>query len=777
MEDGVAVSGGGEAFGAPGIGPTMAAGDKDLVLRALGSSRVWATIGGGIVNEVFWPTAGRPQLRDLGFLVIGTGYWVEVKRAANYTMWTPDPACPSPRIVHRDERFTLDVEVVCDADRDVVLVRYVLTPTADHPDPVLAVHVLAAARLGGSGRGNDAWTDGSVLHAARGDECLAIVADPPFAATSVGFVGASDAWQDLAAHGTPTWSFSGAHGGNVALSGSCAGHSGVLALAFSTTPTGARTLAASSLAEGFEQVRQQFESGWYRWITHGLPFTAIDTAAGLAWASAMVLKVHEDVTFPGAIVASLATPWGSAHDDPGGYHLVWPRDCAESALALAAIGFQDDALRTLRFLAATQSPDGHWPQNFTPGGDAYWIGLQLDETALPVILAVKLGELGAVSATDPTLRAMVSRAASYLAAHGPASDQDRWEESAGLNPFTLAAAIAALAGAALGGWLDQRDADYALSLADWWNARVEDLVYVADSELDRHYGTAGHYERIAAPGTGGTRGRFVLANRGGEAVDRDRLVGLEFLALVRYGLRRADDPRIVDTVRIVDAELGRDVGAGPLYHRYQADGYGEHDDGAPFDGSGVGRLWPLLAGERGHFAVESGGDPTAYVEAMIAATSAGLMLPEQVWDTDPIDARRLRPGHPSGSAMPLVWAHAEFLKLLTVSSTPSRPDRITAVATRYAQPPAGPVAHVRGEAELTVPRGEIVIEHDAPFVAHIGTDRWQHATDVESAPIGLGRHGVTLKSPALVDAASIQWTVLDPATGLWEGRDHTVTFE
>ena len=766
----------GEAFGAPGIAPTFAAGDKDAVSTALGASRVWLTIGGGVLNEVFWPHTGRPQLRDLGFLVTGTGFWTEVKRVADYTITTPEPALPLPTVVHLHERYRLTLEFVCDPNRDVVLVSYELVDLTPDGDEALALHLLAAPHIGGSGHDNEGWVDGATLFAARGEESMAIVAHPAFSSASVGYVGASDGWQDVASHGVPLHRFTRASRGNIALTATCAAPQGTIAVGFATTVNGCRSLANASLAEGRESIVAAFSRGWQAWSTD-LPFAvSTDPVACLARASAMVLRVHEDRSFPGAIVASLATPWGFAHDDPGGYHLVWPRDCAEAGLALAAVGQRADALRMLQFLASTQSADGHWPQNFTPDGTAYWTGLQLDETALPVILAARLCELGCVDPHHAMISAMVERACHYLAANGPLSDQDRWEEAAGANPFTIAAIVAALAGAALTGFLAGNDATYALSLADWWNARIEALVYVAATELDLTFGTAGHYERIA-PATDETgRACVVLANRGGERIESGRLVGLEFLALVRYGLRAATDPRVVDSVTIVDGVLRADVGTGPLYHRYQNDGYGEHDDGSPFDGSGVGRLWPLLAGERGHYALEVGEDPLPYLRAMAASVTAGGGLPEQVWDAAPIAERRLAPGKPTGSAAPLVWAHAEFLKLYLAVNEGTFADRLEAVASRYASEPRPMVAHLRTELDIATDATELSFEQARPFVLHIGTDGWQYPVDLPSSPTGLGLHEVRVARTHLGTATTVEWTRFDPAAGAWEGVEHRVRF-
>ena len=143
------------------------------------------------------------------------------------------------------------------------------------------------------------------------------------------------------------------------------------------------------------------------------------------------------------------------------------------------------------------------------------------------------------------------------------------------------------------------------------------------------------------------------------------MVSPDALALVRFGLRAADDPRIVNTVKVIDALLKVDTPRGPSWHRYNGDGYGEHDDGSPFDGTGTGRAWPLLTGERGHYELAAGRPARAeeLAAAMEAFAGDGQLIPEQVWDAPDIAERELFTGQASGSAQPLVWAHAEYLKL------------------------------------------------------------------------------------------------------------------
>ncbi|HZR93903.1 MAG TPA: glycoside hydrolase family 15 protein [Gaiellaceae bacterium] len=754
-----------EAFGWPGIAPTWTSSAKDAVTTALGPSRVWATLGFGIVNEVYWPATGRPQVRDLGFVVAGGGDWVEVKRAQSYTLETPSPCVPLPRIVHDGEGYRLELEVVPDPLRDVLLVSYRLTGEGRLLYPLLAPH------LGASGYGNTAWVDGG-LRAGKGSEALVLLSSTPFARASAGFVGFSDGWQDFARNGAMTWEFARAENGNVALIGELPPGEGVLALGFAATPEGAATLAGSALAEGYEPIRERFVAGWEQWRDGlRLPRGKAELRQE-ALLSAAVLKVHEDRTFPGATVASLSVPWGFAHDDPGGYHLVWARDAVETGLALLAIGDVDGARRMLSYLAATQSADGCWSQNFFPDGRPYWTGIQLDEVGFPILLAAKLRELAAVEGSQ--IAAMVRAAAGYLARTGPLSPQDRWEENAGASPFTLAVEVAALVAA--GDWLEGDDREYALALADCWNERIEEWTYVAGAELAGQYHVPGYYVRIGPPPVdGGLCGRVPVRNRGGESVPAAALVGLDFLYLARLGLRDPHDPRITATLTVVDGELRAQLPTGVAYRRYERDGYGEHADGSPFDGSGIGRPWPLLAGERGHAALLRGEDATPYLESMARMSGRGGLIPEQVWDAEPIPERNLFPGKPSGSAMPLVWAHGEYLKLYAARAAKRQIELLQTVEQRYGgTAPTAATWFWREQAPVTrLPPGRaLVIEASEPFALHAGFDGWQAPGDRDSRPLGLGMHGVRIEHDELAEHASLEFTRRHESS--WAGRDWRV---
>lgn len=756
----------GEAFGAPGIAPTWTSSAKDLVTTALGPGRVWATVGHGILNEVYWPATGRPQIRDLGFIVAGEGHWVELKRANAYRLETPAPYVPLARVAHEGEGYRLTLEYLPDPLRDVLLLSYRLEGDGLRLYPLLAPH------LDGGGWGNTAWV-GDGLFAAKYDHALCLVSDTGFLRGSAGYVGCSDGWQDFAANGAMTYTFERALDGNVALIGELPGAEGVLALGFGESPEGARTLASSSLAEGYDAVRTRFVAGWEGWQASCLRVPDVDPRlADQACLSATVLKVHEDRTYPGAVVASLSIPWGQTREDAGGYHLVWARDAVETGFALLAIGDREGARRMLHYLAATQLEEGHWSQNFYPDGRPFWTGIQLDEVGFPILLAAKLHELG--EPRSRAIDAMIRRAAGFLVRHGPLSPQDRWEENPGASPFTLAVEIAALVAAA--DWLDARDRDYVLALADCWNERVEEWTYVEGTPLADEHGVAGYYVRIGSGRAEGLRGCVEVRNRNGRTLPAQALVGLDFLYLARLGLRRADDERLAGTLRVADALLRVETPNGPAYHRYNEDGYGEHEDGTPFNGTGVGRAWPLLTGERGHAALLQGEDPTPYLAAMARMAGPGGLLPEQVWDAEPIPERDLYPGKPTGAAMPLVWAHSEYLKLVTAAASGRPIEQLEVVAARYEQRSAAETRFWRSQVPLRrLARGSaLVIEDAEPFVLHLGFDGWQDTVDLPSAPLGLGLHGVRLEPALLAARGLLDFTRRYPAAERWEGVDHTI---
>jgi glucoamylase len=425
-------------------------------------------------------------------------------------------------------------------------------------------------------------------------------------------------------------------------------------------------------------------------------------------------------------------------------------------------------------------------------GDPYWTGVQLDEAAYPLLLAGALrtgaahmhGRTGSHEETfrnlvsGPALDAMIARAAGFIARTGPATSEDRWEETAGLCPSTLAPVVAALVVAA--SHLPEPASSYCLELADDWNASIEDWTYARGTGLAREHGVDGYYVRIAAPEVlagAPISTPVTVRNRpgGSSLVPADEVIGTDFLALVRFGLRLPDDPRIVASLAVADALLRTDTPNGPVWHRYTGDGYGEHEDGSAFDGTGIGRGWPLLTGERGHFELDAGRDARPYLATMGRMASAGGMLPEQVWDTDPIPGRDFAPGRPSGSAMPLAWAHAEYVKLARSIALGHAIDRPAAAWRRYRG--KAPKA-VRATWRFTAPRPTMVtgltlrLELIAAARVHWSADEGGTWADLDARDTGLGVWIADIPGSAdLAPGRTLVFTFWWPEAARWEGRD------
>ena len=775
-----------DAPGAPGIDPTWTSSAKDMVGTAIGPSRVWFTLGFGVINEVYYPRADTPQIRDLGFIVgDGKGFWVEVKRMQAYDLRLLEPGVPAVEVVHRHARFTLTLKVAVDPDRDVLLIQAKL-----EGDDALELHVLLAPHLGASGYGNLARVvdigPRRFLAAEQGPFALALAAadetqSDVLGDASAGYVGFSDGWQDFDQNGAFTWRYPQAGPGNVALTAALP-RACVLALGFGSGVQPAATLAAAALAQPFDAAMTAHIQAWTRWHLGRherslLSPDCSDTLGDQFQLSSMVLRTHRDKLYRGATIASLSIPWGNNRDDRGGYHLIWPRDLVECATALLGLGAQDEARNTLRYLIATQKADGSWAQNQWLGGTPYWQGVQLDESAFPVLLATALAHREALGGIRP--EAMIARALGFIASRGPATDQDRWEENPGLTPFTLAVAIAALVEGAA--FVPEPARGFALALADFWNCRIEDWLVAKDTDLARQIGAPGHYVRVAPievlADPAALNGQMQIKNRAdGGMVPIAGVISNDFLQLVRFGLRAADDPWILGSVAASDVLLKVQTPNGPAWRRYNGDGYGEHEDGAPFDGSGIGRAWPLLTGERGHYALVAGGDPTPYLEAMAAMTGPAGMMPEQVWDSAPIPARGLKPGEPSGSAMPLAWAHAEFIKLM-ISRELGRPvDRPQAVWARYGgkRPAPGRAVWTQHAPISRIASGEgLILAVQQPGRLHWGKDGWQCAADLDLADTGLGLWTAELTAELVSKARRIDFT-FQWRDGGSAGRDFAV---
>jgi glucoamylase len=649
-------------------------GSKDGVGTALGeASPAWFTLGRAAVEEVYFPRADNPRVRDLAFAVAdGHDFFSWEKSDTDSDVAALEPGVPAYRMTNRCRRgrYVIEKEVFSHPDRPAVVLRVRFRP-GHGPD--LQLYAILNPHLAEDQRGWVGDYKGTPMLFATGDAgAVALACSARWVKRSVGFVGKSDGWQDLSKHRQMKWEYRQADGGNVALTGqvglAAGGGEFLLALGLGLDPDAAGLTAHAALLDGFDAPLARYAARWKDWQAGLLPLDGREGREATVYrASTVVMRAHEAKLPPGAAVASLTIPFGQERtgDDTGGYHLVWPRDLVETAGGLLAAGSPDHARATLLYLESTQEADGHWGQNMWLSGRPYWNGIQMDETALVVLLLELARREGAVKKSEAAhFWPMVQRATDYLVRKGPATPEDRWEHDGGYSPFTLGAEVAALLVAADLA-TENGEPELARRLretADTWNANIERWTYVTGTDLAKKVGVDGYYVRLGEPaGRGGPP-------QGSNPRDQpdENSVSPDALALVRFGLRAADDPRIVSTVKAIDAALKVDLGYGPGWRRYVGDPYGEYLDGRAYDHKGgVGRAWPLLAGERGHYELAAGRPREA--ERMVrlmeaSATSTGL-IPEQVWDADDLPEKGLCRGRPTTSACPLVWAHAEYVKL------------------------------------------------------------------------------------------------------------------
>jgi glucoamylase len=792
------------APGWPGIAPRWTSSAKSGAGTALNPhSRVWYTLSHGILNEIYYPRVDQACTRDLGLLITdGKSYFSEEKRHCRFENAPISPGVPVYQLTNTslDGRYRIYKEVFSDPYRQVVLQRIRFEALQGKVSDYRC-YALLAPHLANWGNGNTGWTGDykghPMLFARRDHVTLAFACSGRWRARSVGFVGYSDGWQDISRNCRLTEEYTRAENGNLALTGEidladCDGQF-VLALGFGRNCWEAGQQVLSSLLEDCNQIREHFVRQWEAWHESLMSIDEPTRERDLYRTSMAVLRTHESKDFVGGIIASLSIPWGfnKGDEDLGGYHLVWPRDLVETAGALVAGGAVTDALRVLRYLEATQEADGHWAQNLWLDGRPYWGGIQMDETAFPILLLDLLRrEAGDLLGDVRRWWPMVRNAASFLVRNGPVTQQDRWEEDGGYSPFTLAVEVAALLAAAdiadLVG--EAEPAEFLRDTADTWNDSIERWTYALDGELAREIGVEGYYVRIA-PETDGAasplQGYVPIKNRtpDSSAARATQVISPDSLALVRFGLRAPEDPRIVNTVKVLDALLRARLPQGPCWYRYNGDGYGEHEDGSPFDGTGIGRPWPLLAGERAHYELAAG-HPTnaeALLQVMEWSTAgASRLIPEQVWDQADIPDRELFTGKPTGSACPLVWAHAEYIKLRRSLREGRIFDQPPQTVQRYL------VEKRRCEYFLWVfhnkvrslPCGKkLRIALPSPAMAVWSMDGWKTVQETATRDTKLGMHVADLPTGEAPSEARVQFTFRWQPENRWEGTNYTVLVE
>ncbi|MGH1565227.1 glycoside hydrolase family 15 protein [Mumia sp. DW29H23] len=668
-------------------------------------SNVWFTLQRGRVSEVFYPDLSTPSVRSLE-LIVTDGATFTDRESVRMRPSTARPDARSLRFEQvggRAGRYRLTKQIATDPRRDSLVLRVRLR-SLDGRRYKLFVRYDPA--LTNNGMDDRAWTAGRTLVASDGQVATTLRATPRFGARSNGFVGrASDGWRDLRTDHALDRRHRSAGPGNVVQTARVSRVDGLrgrqratITLGFGRRPAAARAAAAVSSRSGWASVQRRYDRGWHRYLAslRRVPRTAARVRREYL-ASALVLAAAEDKLNPGAVVASPSAPWVWGDEVPdlsspsGAYHLVWSRDSYEFGSAMWAMGDRAAARRIVDWLfRVQQKPDGSFPQNSDVTGKPVWSELQLDEVALPIVLARLTGK------TDAATYQGVKRAADFLASFrdeetgraAPYSPQERWENQSGYSPNSIAAQIAGLVCAAD---IARRNGDAAsaarwLRLADSWAAQVKDWTVTTTGPLS----TRPYFLRLTKNGQPDTASPYQMGDGGPVQIDQRRVVDPSFLALTRWGILPPDDPDVVSSLPVVDRELKVSTPNGPFWRRFSFDGYGETRDGGqwtitdPGTFTTLGRGWPILTGERGEQEVAAGRDASAYLATVAAAANSGDMISEQVWDGRPPTGRACcSAGEGTRAATPLVWSHGVLVRLAWSMQLGRPADQQAVVAQRY----------------------------------------------------------------------------------------------
>lgn len=731
-------------------------------------SKVWFSLAQGILTETMAGLIHEAQLRELQLVVQGQGFVDEEKTATNsetdYLLKDAAgrPLALSYRVTNsaKNGQYEIEKQYFTDPTAQSMVVRTRFKALADG----LTVYSYIDPALANTGSNDSAAFKNGMLQAQDGNSSLTLLTVPAPLHATVGFAGVSDGLTELKKTGQiPTYHSTGEATGNVAAllthatlkKGETASWDQVIG--FGSDAAQSQTQAQQTLQRGLDTVLAHYQGdgdaiGWQDYLaqlSELAKLTGQSTDQGkLLYASALVLKAQEDKTHAGAFIASLSNPWGeakSAEQAQTGYKAVWPRDFYQVAMALLALGDKESpkvAFQYLRKVQVTAKTPGY---SGTPGwflqkthvdGTLEWVGIQMDQTAMPVMLGWRLWQDGVLSDAEITswYHSMLKPAADFLAHGGkvkldwndidlksPATQQERWEEQYGYSPSTMAAIISGLVSAAdiAAKAGDNTNAALYQQKADEFAGKLEALTYTEQGQLKTAHSDGKYYLRINSNEDPNDNSPLELRN--GQADTREgHVVDGGFLELVRYGVRKADHPAVLATLGEMDdltlPDLTRvryefKTASGQTvsgWRRYGIDGYGEDivSGEAYANGPGQtntagqrGRVWPFFSGERGHFELarallqkpqlgeaELAPLRAQYVGAMEHFANAGLMLPEQVFDGVGNNSHyQYQPGEGTNGATPLAWTHAEYIKLLRSLQDQKVWDRYPLVEQRYAK--------------------------------------------------------------------------------------------
>jgi glucoamylase len=656
------------------------------------SSKVWFTLNNGVMTEVYYPRLDVPNVQMLQLVLLSVdGRRVETEAEDTaHRVEVLDPEALLFRQINtaKSGAYTITKTYVTDPERSSVLIDVNFRWNVANLFRA-ALYVYYDPSLNNSGMHDSAWDNGNWLVAADTDKASALTSSNGLGEMTNGYLGASDGLTQLGRDGRLT-PFVRALDGNVVqmarvpLAPLFPAHPAArftLVLSFGRNADEAIGNGQQSVMKGFAAARTEYERGWHDYVKT-LP--RVDPRyEGQFKIAGMVLKALEDKTYRGAMIASPSIPWGGGpnanENSLSGYHAVWARDLYQVATAFHAMGDRASANRALDYLfERQQKPDGSFPQNSWVDGRPVGGGLQMDETAFPLVLAYQLQR-----ADRNTWLKHIKPAADFILRKGPYTEQERWEEKAGYSPATIAAEIAGLVCAARIAALndDRQSAQTYLMKADSWASSLDRWTATSNGPLAR----GNYYLRITENDSPNDGGKIEI-NSGGGTYDEREIVDAGFLELVRLGIKRPEDPLIVRSLAIVDRLIKVETPGGSGWYRYNHDAYGERPNGSDYDGrKGVGRLWTLLTGERGEYDVARGDLVAArkQLDAMMAFANDGLMIPEQVWDRKESPRPEFRFGEGTGSATPLAWSMAQFIRLAVNVKQGHNVETPNAVAARY----------------------------------------------------------------------------------------------
>ena len=801
------------ATGGPGALSHFDLARKDCLGTARTSaSKIWYTVANGVLSDVYAPTIDTTNVETMQYVVTDGATFTDLQsRDTTYTVSTDGTGMVcTVRSIANSGKYRLTSTYVTDPARDTVLVRTRYTPLT-RAARSFHLYVRLDATVGGNGGGGagNGGADSAVVDTSTGSPVpvsfdtvtatnavnrdyavpsfLALRADRAFTTASSGFVGSpSDGLVQLdTTHALAPVSDT-ATNGNVEQTAAIAAPARPfrLALGFGTSQAAAVATAGRTLRSDWRQVVRTYQAGWRRYDEQlrepgrlpGLARARYGEAVRQYYAAANVVKASEDKTFPGAIVASLASPWGQAVSagDPdntyfGSYREVFARDLYEAWTGLLTDGDLATARAATRFLFLRQQlADGSMPRNSLVNGktapDSF--NTQLDEVAFPILMAYQSG-LGADQQLWPHVRA----AADYLISHGPSFGPERWEEQGGYSPSTIAAEIAGLVAAGHIARMhgDRGAARVYLATADQYQRSIKGWTVTTNGPLSQQP----YFIRLSKTGDPNAAISYGIGN-GGPSLDQRTVIDAGFLELVRLGEFPASDPDVQRSLHVVDATIEKTTASGPGWLRYNADGYGDCSDaakcslvGRPWapSGNGTGHVWPVLTAERGEQDLATGGAHTAggLLGSMLNETSGAGLVPEQVWDapdlpaspygTDPTTASiGFINGRPGGSASPLTWGSASLVRLTADLSAGRALETPSITTRRYVQ-------HVQGGTTLTVTAPADESAATGSTVTVTGTAAAGARIDV--ADVGTDQNGTTTVTSTRADGSG-NWSVAVP---------------